>query len=426
MIKLDYKFAVNDSLLEKYKEPVRKIATKIEDLNIDGFEYLGWKDIAELHDKVEFEDIKKTVQRLKHDGVEALVVIGADGTFAGAKAAIEMVQGKYHTGRDMEVIFAGDSLSSTNLAQKLSYCEGKNFAINIISHSSNALEASIAFRLFRKLLEEKVGIHNSSKFIIATTYPNKSEFLKYAKDNDYSIFELPENTNGRFQTLSPSGLLPMACAGLDIDEVMEGALRATQKYRSVDINSNPAYKYAAIRHAFSKRYSVELLAQFEEQMEAFGNWWRQLFAEAEGKNDKGIFPATAVFTNEIHSLGQFIQNGKKVLFQTSMIVENPTFEISISAVEGNKDVNIYLTSLTLNEINQKSYASATDAHVKIGKVPNIEIKFGRMDEFNFGELVIFFERAAAMSAYLFGVNPFKHPGAEVYKFHFNKSLEKKD
>lgn len=424
MIKVNFKYAVNEKIFEKYGDSIKKIHDKMEALDAPGYEFLGWKDLPLTYDKEEFELIKKTVKRLKRDGVETLVVIGIGGSFSGTKAAIDMINGEYPQNDGMEVVYVGESISSTSLAQKLAYVENKNFAINVISKSGTTTEPAIAFRLFRKLLEEKVGKNNASNFIMATTDANKGVLRTIALKHDYTTFTIPENIGERFSVLTAVGLFPMACAGVDIDEVMEGAIAGYRKYSNSVLLENDAYKYALTRHILSLRFPIELMVQYESQMKMFNEWWKQLAGESEGKNEKGIFPASAVFTTDLHSLGQYIQDGSKILFETVLIPESPTLDVAILEDEENLDQLNYLSDKSVHEVNKIAHKATVDAHVKIGKVPNILINFGRMDAINFGELVIFFERAVAMTAYLSGVNPFNQPGVEIYKHNMFKELGK--
>lgn len=424
MIKLELKNAVTEAALEKYADNVKKIATKMERLESEGFEFLGWKDLPVNYDKEEFAQIKSEAKRLIKEGVETLVVIGIGGSFAGAKAAIDMIQGEYPTKRSMEIIYVGESISSTNLAQKLKYVENKNFAINVISKSGTTTEPAVAFRLFKKLLEDKVGANNASKFIVATTDANKGALLSIAKDNGYTKFVISDNIGGRFSVLTAVGLFPMACAGIDIDKVMDGALKGHKKYSADSLEANDAYKYAVARDILSKKFPAEMMVQYEPQMKAFNEWWKQLAGESEGKNQKGVLPTSAVFSTDLHSLGQFIQEGSKVLFETVVTVAVPTMDVQIIEDAANLDGLNYLSEKTVHEVNKVAFKATTEAHVKVGKVPNIHIEIGAMDETNFGEIVIFFERAVAMTAYLAGVNPFNQPGVEVYKQNMFKQLGK--
>lgn len=425
MIKLNLSNAVTEAALKKLQPQVKEIAEKMERLELDGFEFLGWKNLPVNYNKNAFKAIKKEAKRLKKERVDTLVVIGIGGSFAGAKAGIEMIQGKYPLKRDMEVVFVGESVSSTDLAQKLAYVQDKNFAINVISKSGTTTEPAIAFRLFKKLLEEKIGINNAKRFIVATTDANKGVLLKLAKENEYTTFVIPDNVGGRFSVLTPVGLFPLACAGIDIDKVMLGAEVAHKKYSPQTILENDAYRYASARKILmDKKFRAELLVQYEPQMSAFNEWWKQLAGESEGKNQKGLLPTSAVFSTDLHSLGQFIQDGSKVLFETVITFRLPSIDVQILEDTKNLDNLNYLTNKTVNEINKSVFQATTDAHVKVGKVPNIHLEVETMDEKNFGELVIFFERAVAMTAYLMGVNPFNQPGVEVYKSNMFKILGK--
>ena len=425
MIKLNLSNAVTEAAIKKMQPQVKDLAEKMERLELDGFEFLGWKNLPLNYNKNEFKEIKKEAKRLKKERVDTLVVIGIGGSFAGAKAGIEMIQGKYPLKRDMEIIFVGESVSSTDLAQKLAYVQDKNFAINVISKSGTTTEPAIAFRLFKKLLEEKVGINNSKRFIVATTDANNGVLLKVSRENEYKTFAIPDNVGGRFSVLTAVGLFPLACAGINIDKVMLGAEIAHKKYSPATILDNDAYRYAAARKILmDKKYKSEMMVQYEPQMGSFSEWWKQLSGESEGKNHKGLLPTSAVFSTDLHSLGQFIQEGSRILFETVITFTNPNIDVQVLEDVKNLDNLNYLSNKTVHEINKSVFQATTDAHVKVGKVPNIHIELEKMDAKNFGELVVFFERAVAMTAYLMGVNPFNQPGVEVYKSNMFKILGK--
>ncbi|WKX02420.1 glucose-6-phosphate isomerase [Candidatus Mycoplasma mahonii] len=424
MIKVDLSHAVTEESIKKYQKKVKALASKMENLKSDGYQYLGWKDLPVNYDKLEINRIKKEVKRLIKERVNILVVIGIGGSYAGAKAGIEMINGEYPIDQQTEVIYVGESLSSTNLAQKLAYVENKNFAINVISKSGTTTEPAIAFRLFKKLLEEKVGLNNANRFIIATTDANHGSLLTNAKENELTTFIIPSNVGGRFSVLTPVGLFPLAFAGINIDKVMNGALAAHKKYSPDTVLKNDAYRYAVARQILSSKFSIELLVQYEPQMKAFNEWWKQLAGESEGKNQKGIFPASAVFSTDLHSLGQFIQDGSKILFETIITCEIPNIDVQIIEEKKNLDNLNYLIDKTVHNINEVTFKATTEAHVMVGKVPNIHIQIGKLDAKHFGELVIFFERAVAMTAYLQGVNPFNQPGVEVYKQNMFRMLGK--
>ena len=425
MLKLNIENAVTKPVITKYEKVVARMATKMEKLESTGFEYLGWKDLPDTYSKDEIKDIKTTVKGLLKENVDTLVVIGIGGSFAGAKAAIDMIKSRYSAKNktDMEIIFVGESLSSTDLAQKLEYVSNKNFAINIISKSGTTTEPALAFRLFWQLLKDKVGNYNASKFIVATTDAHNGALKTIANKNSFKTFVIPEDVGGRYSVLTPVGLFPIACAGIDIQKVMDGATAANQKYKVPTIE-NDAYKYAAARHYLSNKYKVELMVQYEPHMAAFNEWWKQLAGESEGKNEKGLFPASAVFSTDLHSLGQFIQDGSKVLFETVLTVETPTYNVAIIRNEENLDNLNYLCEKTVHEVNEVAFKATTEAHVKIGNVPNIHLSYPKLNAKTFGELVVFFQRAVAMTAYLQDVNPFNQPGVEIYKTNMFKMLGK--
>ncbi|NQZ29276.1 MAG: glucose-6-phosphate isomerase [Mycoplasmatales bacterium] len=423
MIKLNLEKAVTERAIKKYNDKVTAIHNAMENYSSEGSDFLGWKDLPSNYNKEEFKEIKKESKRLKAEGVELLVVIGIGGSYLGAKSAIDFVQGNYPVKRDMEVMFVGESISSTDLAQKLSYAQNKQFAINMISKSGGTTEPALAFRLFRKLLEEKLGESNASKFIIATTDANNGSLVRQAIENEWTRFIIPDSVGGRFSVLTPVGLFPMACAGLNIDKVMDGASNGQRLYGEPN-SKNDAYKYAVARYILGKKYGAEMLVSYEPQMAYLNEWWKQLFGESEGKNEKGLLPTSAIFSTDLHSMGQFIQDGTKILFETVMTVKEPNFDVKITEEERNLDGLNYLTEKTVHDVNMIAFEGVTDAHAIIGKVPNIHIEVGKMDEENLGQLFYFFQRACAMSAYLLGVNPFNQPGVEIYKSNMFKLLEK--
>ncbi|TCG10325.1 glucose-6-phosphate isomerase, partial [Mycoplasma todarodis] len=378
MIKLNLEKAVTERAIEKYNDKVSAIHAAMENFSSEGNDFLGWKDLPSTYNKEEFKEIKKEAKRLKAEGVELLVVIGIGGSYLGAKSAIDFVQGNYPVKRDMEVMFVGESISSTDLAQKLSYAQNKQFAINMISKSGGTTEPALAFRLFRKLLEEKLGESNASKFIIATTDANNGSLVRQAIENEWTKFVIPDSVGGRFSVLTPVGLFPMACAGLNIDKVMDGASIGQRLYGEVNAK-NDAYKYAVARYILGKKYGAEMLVSYEPQMAYLNEWWKQLFGESEGKNEKGLLPTSAIFSTDLHSMGQFIQDGTKILFETVMTVKEPNFDVKITEEERNLDGLNYLTEKTVHDVNMIAFEGVTDAHAIIGKVPNIHLEVGKMD-----------------------------------------------
>lgn len=424
MIKLDVTRAVTQQSIAKFQKIVLDIHNSMEREETKGFEFLGWKDWPNNIQHSEILAIKKSVKFLKKEKIEVLVVIGIGGSYLGAEAGINMVKGMTPFDTKQEVIFAGTSLSSIDLVQKLKYVEGKRFAINVISKSGKTLEPGIAFRYFKHLLEEQVGPTKASQYIIVTTDANKGGLIKIAKKNNYKTFVIPENIGGRYSVLTPVGLFPFAFAGCDIEAIIGGANNASKIYCNNDLLKNNAYKYAVARYLLGKKFNIELMVTYHPQMDSFSQWWIQLFGESEGKLEQGLFPASAVFTRDLHSLGQYIQDGRKQLFETVIKVKESTLDLPIIEEVKDYDELNYLLHKTVNQINNTVAKGVSDAHVLAGKVPNIDIHIDKMDESTLGELFYFFEKACAMSAYLLHLNPFDQPGVEVYKLNIKNLLGK--
>lgn len=425
MIKLNLKnsFVTEDEIL-KYESTVKKISEGMDNYSIVGSDFLGWKDLPTNIDKELVKDINEVASNLIKKGVTTLVVIGIGGSFAGAKAGIDMILGEINVNHKMEIIFLGESVSSTSMFQKLEYLSKRKFAINVISKSGTTTEPAIAFKFAKRLLEEREGKFKAKEYIIATTDANKGVLKNIANKNGYKTFVIPDDIGGRFSVLTPVGLLPLACAGVNIEKVLTGARYAHKEYSSHMLLKNDTYMYAVARYLLYKKFPVELMVQFEPQMKSFSEWWKQLSGESEGKNGKGLFPASAIFSTDLHSLGQYIQDGRKILFETTIFVSNPKYDIEIFSDEENLDKLNYISGKTVQEINRAIYTSTVDAHNKIAKVPMINIEIQKMDEIHFGELVYFFEKAIAMTAYLLDVNPFDQPGVEIYKQNMFKILGK--
>lgn len=406
---------------------ISEIHYDMNNLNVKGFEFLGWKDFPEnAVNAKELERMKEIAKKLHSKNIEVLVVIGIGGSFLGAKAAIDFVQGLYPIRRPMEVIFAGTSLSSTDLYQKLSYVENKRFAINVISKSGTTIEPSIAFRFFKNLLEKQVGKH-ANELIFVTTDANKGALLNIAKKQNYETFVVLDNIGGRFSVLSSVGFFPMLCAGLNVDDMIQGAKEANIIFSQDNLEQNLAYKYAAARYLLfnnNKGKKVEILIGYEPSLAYFNEWWKQLFGESEGKEKTGLWPSSAIFSTDLHSLGQYIQEGSKIFFQTIIFIREPKYDVYIDEEVGDLDGLNYLAKKTVHEINRAAFEATTKAHTYIGQNPNIVIEVGDNSEKTFGTLVMFFEKACAMSAYLLELNPFDQPGVEVYKTNLKDILKK--
>lgn len=423
MIKLKLENAINESTLKGYSSQVKDISSKMHKRSLEGSDFLGWIDLPKTFSKDLLKKIEAVPKKLENLGVDALVVIGIGGSFSGAKAAIDMINGLYPQNK-IEIIYLGNSVSSNDFAQRLNYLQDKKFAINIISKSGTTTEPAIAFRLAKAMLEKKVGKSNAHQYIFATTDANKGSLLTLAQEEGYETFVIPDDVGGRFSVLTPVGLLPIACAGISIKDILKGAHKASKKYCSDDLLANDAYKYAVARYELNKEYPIELMVQYESQLQAFSEWWKQLAGESEGKNSKGVFPASAIFSTDLHSLGQFIQEGSKVMFETMISVKKPQVDLSINIDERNLDGLNYLSDKTVHFVNNAVYQATVDAHHNVGKVPVIEIELEEMSAQSFGYMVIFFEYAIAMTAYLLGVNPFNQPGVEIYKQNMFKVLGK--
>lgn len=410
--------------LISYKEKVEQIDRMIANKTGPGNEFLGWVDLPLNYDKKEFENVIKFADEVRAN-YEVLVVCGIGGSYLGARAAIEALRGLKSNDK-LEVLFLGQTFSSDYTYEILNYLENKRFAINVISKSGTTTETSIAFRLLRDLLERKVGKEKARKAIFATTDIDKGALRTLSNQEGYRAFVLPSDIGGRFSVLTAVGLFPMACAGIDIRKIMLGAENARKLYGSPDLNSNECYKYAVARDfLYRSNKKVELFVVYEPRLLQFGEWLKQLFGESEGKNHLGLFPASASFSTDLHSLGQFIQDGSPILFETVLFSRQANNEVIIPSDKDDLDGLNYLTGKSLSYVNEKAFLGTLDAHVKTGGVDNVIIALPEINAMLIGHLFYFFERACAMSAYLLGVNPFDQPGVEIYKTNMFRLLGKK-
>ena len=353
-----------------------------------GNDFLGWVTLPEDYDKEEFARIKAAAARIK-EKCDVLIVIGIGGSYLGARAAIELLKSPFYNNLKKDtpdIYFVGNNISSAYLNEVLSICEGRDICVNVISKSGTTTEPALAFRIFKKLLEDKYG---------------------------YETFVVPDDVGGRFSVLTAVGLLPIAAAGCDIDKLMAGAREGMKKYSADD--NNDCYKYAALRNIlYRKGKSVEMLVSYDPSFTMMGEWFKQLFGESEGKDDKGIFPSAATFSTDLHSLGQFIQDGSKLMFETVMHIKTPKSDLFLEPDKDNLDGLNFLTNQNMSVVNEKAYQGTILAHTE-GGVPNIVIDVDKLDEENLGEMIYFFEKACAISGYMLGVNPFNQPGVESYK-----------
>ncbi len=385
-----------------------------------GNDFLGWVDLPEKYDRGEFSRIKAAAEKIRSDS-DVLVVIGIGGSYLGARSAIEMLSHSFYNALDPEkrngpaIFFAGNSISSTYLSDLLDAVEGKDISVNVISKSGTTTEPAIAFRLFKALLEKKYGKEGAKKRIYATTDQARGALKSLADEEGYETFVIPDDVGGRYSVLTAVGLLPIAVAGIDIDAIMEGAYAGQTEYANPVLAENPSYQYAVVRNILLRKgKNVEMMVNFEPSLHYFGEWWKQLFGESEGKDNRGIFPAAADFSTDLHSMGQYIQEGMRILFETAVLVDAPVKDIEISETADNIDGLNFLAGKTVNYVNGKAAQGTALAHTD-GGVPNLAVRVPKLDAYNYGKLVYFFEKACAISGYLLGVNPFDQPGVEAYK-----------
>lgn len=385
-----------------------------------GNDFLGWVDLPRDYDKEEFARIKKAAQKIRNDS-DILIVIGIGGSYLGARAAIEMLTNSFYNSIDKEkrngpqIFYAGNSISSTYLAELLEACEGKDISVNIISKSGTTTEPAIAFRIFKELLEKKYGKEEAKTRIYATTDKARGALKTLADAEGYESFVIPDDVGGRFSVLTAVGLLPIAAAGIDIDEIIKGAYDGMVEYSCDDLDKNICYQYAAARNILLRKgKNVEMMVNFEPSIHYFAEWWKQLFGESEGKDKKGIFPAAADFSTDLHSMGQYIQDGMRILFETAILVDEPKKDIIIQESQDNIDKLNFLAGKSIDFVNEKASQGVCLAHTD-GGVPNLVINVPKLDAYNFGKLVYFFEKACGISGYILGVNPFDQPGVEAYK-----------
>ncbi|EOV2133444.1 glucose-6-phosphate isomerase [Staphylococcus pseudintermedius] len=417
-IQLDYQKALKffgQHELDQQQDAVKAIHRTIHEGTGAGSDFLGWVDLPVNYDKEEFSHIKEAAKQVQSHS-DVLVVIGIGGSYLGARSAIEMLTPAFKKDSEYpEIIFAGNHLSSSYLQSLIDYLADKDYSVNVISKSGTTTEPAVAFRIFKKLLEEKYGKEEAVKRIFATTDQAKGALKQLATNEGYETFVVPDDVGGRFSVLTAVGLLPIAVAGIDIDAMMGGAAKAREELSSDDLSSNIAYQYASIRNIlYNKGYTTEMLINYEPSLQYFNEWWKQLFGESEGKDLKGIYPSSANFTTDLHSLGQYVQEGRRFLIETVLKVENPEHDITIEEDAEDLDGLNYLAGKTVDEVNTKAFEGTLLAHTD-GGVPNMVVKLPRLDAETYGYVVYFFELAVAMSGYQLGVNPFNQPGVEAYK-----------
>ena len=401
--------------LEQQKDIVKTLHKTIHEGTGAGNNFLGWVDLPIDYDKEEFSRIVEASKRIKVNS-DVLVVIGIGGSYLGARAAIEMLTSSFRTNNDYpEIVFVGNHLSSNYTKELVDYLADKDFSVNVISKSGTTTEPAVAFRLFKQLVENKYGKEEAKKRIFATTDKQKGALKQLATNEGYETFVVPDDVGGRYSVLTAVGLLPIAAAGINIEAMMIGAAKARKELSSDKLEENIAYQYATIRNLlYSKGYTTEMLINYEPSMQYFNEWWKQLFGESEGKDFKGIYPSSANYTTDLHSLGQYVQEVRRFLFETVVKVNHPKHDLTIEEDSDDLDGLNYLAGKTIDEVNTKAFEGTLLAHTD-GGVPNIVVNIPQLDEETFGYVVYFFELACAMSGYQLGVNPFNQPGVEAYK-----------
>lgn len=429
-IKLNLKNSgITEKTILEYKEQVENIHKDLHRRANDEKDFVGWIELPTNYDKKEFSRIKKAAKKIKKES-DILVVIGIGGSYLGARAVIEALTSSFQNmltdkqRKYPQILYVGNNLSPNYINELIEYIGDKDFSVNVISKSGTTTEPAIAFRIFREMLENKYGIEEARSRIYVTTDKERGALKTLADNEGYEKFVIPDNVGGRYSVLTPVGLLPIATAGIDIDKLMAGAQTAQERYNDSNLKYNECYKYAVVRNILYKLYkNTEILVNYEPKMHCFTEWWKQLYGESEGKEQKGIFPAGVDFTTDLHSMGQYIQEGRRNLFETVISIENSATDIIINKDEDNLDGLNYLAGKGLDYVNKKAMEGTIKAHVS-GDVPNIVINIEKLDEENMGELIYFFEKSCAMSGMILGVNPFNQPGVEEYKKNMFKLLKK--
>lgn len=403
--------------LEAVKASAELAAKTVTDRSGAGNDFLGWVDLPVDYDKEEFARIKAAAEKIKNNS-DVLIVIGIGGSYLGARAAIEFLKSPLYNNlkKDTpEIYYAGNNISPTYLNEIISLCEGRDFSVNVISKSGTTTEPALAFRVFREMVEKKYSKDGAKDRIFCTTDKARGTLKQLADAEGYETFVIADDVGGRYSVLTAVGLLPIAVAGCDIDAIMAGAAQARDKLLSAEFESNDCYKYAAIRNIlYKKNKSVEMLVSYDPSFAMMAEWWKQLFGESEGKDNRGIFPSSAIFSTDLHSMGQFIQDGSRIMFETVVDIKKPKKDFFLENESENLDGLNFLTNQNMSVVNKRAFQGTVLAHTE-GGVPNIVLELEDTTEKTFGYMVYFFELACAVSGYMLGVNPFNQPGVESYK-----------
>ena len=423
------KTGIDEKEIMTYKEQVENIHKDLKRRANDQDDFVGWLELPTNYDKEEFGKIKEAARRIAKDS-DILVVIGIGGSYLGARAVIEALTSSFYNMLPLKqrkfpkIIYAGNNLSAGYINDLMEAIGDNDFSVNVISKSGTTTEPAIAFRIFREMLENKYGIEEARSRIYVTTDKERGALKQLADEEGYEQFVIPDNVGGRYSVLTAVGLLPIAVAGVDIDKLMQGARNAQKEYSNAKLKENDCYKYAVVRNILDKQNkSIEILVNYEPKLHYFTEWWKQLYGESEGKDLKGIFPAGIDCTTDLHSMGQYIQEGKRNLFETVVNIKNPSSSLTINSDDDNLDGINYLAGKDLNFVNQKAMEGVIEAHVS-GDVPNIIVNVEELNAETVGELIYFFEKACAISGGVLGVNPFNQPGVEKYKSNMFKLLGK--
>ena len=422
-LNFNYQFAknfFNENELRQIKPYVELANEVLTSKSGAGNDFLGWVDLPENYDKDEFARIKKAAEKIKNDS-EVLIVIGIGGSYLGAKAAIEFLSHSFYNNlpkdkrKTPEIYFAGTNMSGVYLQHLIEVVGDRDFSVNVMSKSGTTTEPAIAFRVFKKMLEEKYGKEEAAKRIYATTDKEKGALKTLATAEGYETFVVPDNVGGRFSVLTAVGLLPIAAAGINIDELMAGAKDAMNDFANKNMDENQALQYAAVRNILHRKgKDLELMVNYEPRVHYLAEWWKQLFGESEGKDGKGLYPTSADFSADLHSLGQYIQEGKRLFFETVVSIGKPEVEFVIESDKDNLDGLNFIAGKTLDYVNKKATDGVILAHID-GNVPNLGVNIPEATPYHLGYTFYFFEKACGVSGYLLGVNPFDQPGVEAYK-----------